>query len=51
VWSPKGDLIAFTKQAGGRFHIGVMNADGSGERLLTTSYLDEGRPGRPTAGC
>ncbi len=42
VWSPRGDLVAFTKQAGGRFHIGVMRADGSGERLLTASFLDEG---------
>ena len=42
VWSPKGDLIAFTKQQGGRFHIGVMRPDGSDERLLTTSFLDEG---------
>jgi TolB protein len=25
VWSPRGDLIAFTKQQGGRFLIGVMN--------------------------
>ena len=23
VWSPRGDYIAFTKQEGGRFHIGV----------------------------
>ena len=42
VWSPKGDLIAFTKIVSGRFHIGVMRPDGSGERLLTTSFLDEG---------
>ena len=42
VWSPRGDLIAFTKQAGGQFHIGVMRPDGSDERLLTSSYLDEG---------
>ncbi len=42
VWSPRGDFIAFTKQTGGEFHIGVMRADGSDERLLTTSYLDEG---------
>ena len=42
VWSPTGDYIAFTKQTGGRFHIGVMRADGSGERLLTASFLDEG---------
>jgi TolB protein len=42
VWSPDGKLIAFTKQTGGEFHIGVMRPDGSDERLLTTSYLDEG---------
>jgi len=41
-WSPRGDLIAFTKIVGGRFHIGSMRPDGSGERLLTASYLDEG---------
>jgi TolB protein len=42
VWSPTGDFIAFTKQTGSTFHIGVMRPDGSDERLLTTSYLDEG---------
>lgn len=42
VWSPRGDMIAFTKQHAGRFHIGVMRADGSEERLLTSSFLDEG---------
>lgn len=42
VWSPTGDFIAFTKQHRGRFHIGVMRADGSEERLLTSSFLDEG---------
>jgi TolB protein len=42
VWSPRGDWIAFTKMSGGRFYIGVMRPDGSGERLLTESYLDEG---------
>lgn len=42
VWSPRGDLIAFTKMAGGQFYIGVMRSDGSGERLLTQSWLDEG---------
>ncbi|MBT9382702.1 Tol-Pal system protein TolB [Pseudooceanicola sp. CBS1P-1] len=41
VWSPRGDMIAFTKQTKGRFHIGVMRTDGSGERLLTASFLDE----------
>ena len=42
VWSPRGDMIAFTKQSKGRFHIGVMRLDGSEERLLTASFLDEG---------
>lgn len=41
VWSPRGDLIAFTKQSG-RFFIGVIGTDGKGERLLTEAYLDEG---------
>ncbi|MCG7493213.1 Tol-Pal system beta propeller repeat protein TolB [Thalassobius sp. Cn5-15] len=42
VWSPRGDLIAFTKQNKGRFHISVMRIDGSEERVLTSSFLDEG---------
>lgn len=42
VWSPRGDLIAFSKIKGGLFHIGVMRPDGSDERLLTQSTLDEG---------
>jgi TolB protein len=42
VWSPRGDLIAFTKMNSGSFYIGIMRADGSGERLLTQSWLDEG---------
>lgn len=42
VWSPRGDLIAFTKQSRGRFSIGVIGIDGEGERILSESYLDEG---------
>ncbi len=42
VWSPRGDLIAFTRIGGGRFSIGVMRPDGGGERLLTNAYQDEG---------
>ena len=42
VWSPRGDMIAFTKISQGRFHSGVMRTDGSNERLLTASFLDEG---------
>jgi len=42
VWSPRGDLIAFTKIDGDEFFIGVMRPDGSGERLLTKAFLVEG---------
>jgi TolB protein len=42
VWSPDGEHIAFTKQAGGKFAIGVMKPDGSGERILTEGYHNEG---------
>jgi TolB protein len=42
VWSPKGDYIAFTKQGKGSFAIGVMKPDGSGERILTEGYHNEG---------
>jgi TolB protein len=42
VWSPRGDWIAFTRQTGGKFSIGVIQPDGKGERLLTEAYLDEG---------
>ncbi len=42
VWSPKGDYIAFTKQTQGQFAIGVMKPDGSGERILTEGFHNEG---------
>ncbi|SEN10593.1 TolB protein [Paracoccus alcaliphilus] len=42
AWSPKGDMIAFAKQLGGKFHIGIMRTDGSDEKILTESFLDEG---------
>jgi TolB protein len=42
VWSPRGDYIAFTKQGGGQFSIGVMKTDGSGERILTSGFHNEG---------
>lgn len=41
VWSPRGDLIAFTRLSGD-FRIGVMNASGGGEKILTNSWQDEG---------
>ncbi len=41
VWSPRGDLIAFTR-LGSSFAIGVMHPDGSGERILSESFDVEG---------
>jgi TolB protein len=42
VWSPRGDLIAFTKLLRGEFLIGVMKPDGTGERILTEGFHNEG---------
>lgn len=42
VWSPRGDYIAYTKIGGGLFAIGVMKPDGSGERVLTEGFHNEG---------
>ena len=42
VWSPRGDLIAFTRIGGGGFRIGVMSPTGAGERILTDGWQDEG---------
>ncbi|MES2755446.1 MAG: Tol-Pal system beta propeller repeat protein TolB [Pseudomonadota bacterium] len=40
AWSPRGDLIAYTKT--GSFRIGVMTPGGGAERLLTNAWQDEG---------
>ncbi|TBW35941.1 Tol-Pal system protein TolB [Siculibacillus lacustris] len=44
VWSPDPDnpFIAFTKQDGSGFKIGVMKPDGSGERILADGFHNEG---------
>src|SRR5690348_3938406 len=42
VWSPRGDYIAFTRQANGNFGIGIIKPDGSGERILTEGFHNEG---------
>ena len=42
VWSPRGDMIAFTKQEGGQFYIGVMEIDGTNERMIAKSFHVEG---------
>lgn len=41
VWSPRGDLIAFTKQYRNQFYIGVMRPDGSRERLLAHPQMPD----------
>ena len=41
AWSPRGDLIAFTRMSGG-FRIGIMNTSGGGEKILTNGWHDEG---------
>jgi TolB protein len=42
VWSPTGEWIAFTKQTSDAFAIGVMKPDGTGERILTSGFHNEG---------
>jgi TolB protein len=42
VWSPRGDTIAFTKLISNQFAIGIMHVDGSGERILTEGFHNEG---------
>ncbi len=42
TWSPRGDLIAFTRMYQGQFYIGVIRPDGSGERLITSAWHAEG---------
>ena len=42
VWSPRGDYIAFTKSLKKSFFIGLIKADGKGERLISEGYLTDG---------
>ena len=41
VWSPNGDIIAFEKAEGGHHYIGVMEIDGSNERMIAKGYYVE----------
>ena len=41
TWSPLGDMIAFSKSEGGNSYIGVMDINGSNERMITTGHLVE----------
>ena len=49
IWSPDGKWIAFTKILSGSFYIGIMKPDGSDERLLTSSWLEEGPSWAPNS--
>lgn len=42
VWSPRGDLIAFTRMYQGKFYVGVIRPDGTGERLIAQAWHIEG---------
>ncbi len=42
VWSPRGDLIAFTRIHRNQFYIGVIEWDGTNERMLTQAFHVEG---------
>lgn len=43
VWSPDGEWIAFTRRIpGAGSRIGIMKADGSGEKFLSSGPFDEG---------
>jgi TolB protein len=42
VWSPRGDYIAFTRQGASDFSIGILKPDGTGERILTSGFHNEG---------
>ncbi|AWD33490.1 Protein TolB [Candidatus Fokinia solitaria] len=38
-YSPDGNYIAFSKRLNGMFYLGIMNADGSEEKLLNSALL------------
>ena len=39
AWSPDGQYIAFVKRSKGHYYIGIMNADGTGERMLASDHV------------
>lgn len=41
AWSPRGDYVAFVKIHKGQFYLGVMEPDGSNERLITNDFMVE----------
>jgi len=47
VWSPDGKQLAFSIMADNAWHLGLVNADGSGFRLLKNAELSPGALGAP----
>jgi len=43
-WSPDGSQLLFTSQQAGSYDIWIMDADGSGQRALTTHPADDENP-------
>ena len=41
VFSPKGNMIAFSCSTGGNFEICIMNSDGSNQRILTDGGFND----------
>ncbi len=48
VWSPRGDLIAFTKRKGGNFAIGIMKTMAAASAFSPKVSIMKGRHGRRT---
>lgn len=44
VWSPDGRRVAFTSDRDGRYHIYIMNADGTGIERVTAADADDKEP-------
>ncbi len=42
AWSPRGDVIAFTKLVDGRFCVGIVGLAGSRESILSEASRDDG---------
>jgi TolB protein len=51
VWSPDGNKIAFSIMAEKEWHLGIINADGSGFRFVKNAGLKSDAFGAPTWGA
>lgn len=50
AWSPDGKFIAFVKRQGDGYYLGIMKADGSGERLLVSDHVIDCPSWAPSGG-